>query len=171
MATSALGSPRASSEARPRSRARRVALRRVRSARRRGRAGQRGVLEVRSVRSGLFAARVEGAIGQRDHVKGIDDLGGFGQNHAVDGGVDVGHVEGPEVTRDFQASLWWSKKPATSTNLRVGRMSMIWWCSTSVTVVAYAGVMSTQLHETGLIQADGAGAIEAFLVGRERASP
>ena len=49
--------------------------------------------------SGLFgldstAHRVERAVGERDHVKGIDHLGGLGQDHRVDGRVDGRHVEG-----------------------------------------------------------------------------
>ena len=42
----------------------------------------------------------------------------------------------PKRIRSFQASGCRLIQPATSAYSRVGRMSMIWWCSTSATVVA-----------------------------------
>jgi hypothetical protein len=42
----------------------------------------------------------------------------------------------PKRIRSFHAAGCLSIQPATSTYLRVGRMSMIWWFSTSATVVA-----------------------------------
>ncbi len=42
----------------------------------------------------------------------------------------------PKVIRSFQAVGCLSKKPATSTKFRLGKMSMIRWLATSQTVVA-----------------------------------
>ena len=42
----------------------------------------------------------------------------------------------PKRMRSFQGSGCLSIQPATSVYLRVGRISMIWWFSTSATVVA-----------------------------------
>ena len=44
----------------------------------------------------------------------------------------------PKWMRSFQAPGCLSIQPATSVYLRVGKMSMIWWFSTSATVVAYS---------------------------------
>jgi hypothetical protein len=46
--------------------------------------------------------------------------------------AEVGDMSrAPKAIRSFQASGWSLIQPATSVYLRVGRMSMIWWCSTS----------------------------------------
>ena len=79
---------------------------------------------------------VEAAIGQRDDVEGVDHLGRFGQDDRVHRGIGGRHVEGAEADPFLPGSGCLSIQPATSVYLRVGRMSMIWWFSTSATVVA-----------------------------------
>jgi hypothetical protein len=42
----------------------------------------------------------------------------------------------PQRIRSFQPAGCLSSQAATSVKVREGTMSMIWWCSTSATVVA-----------------------------------
>ena len=91
--------------------------------------------------SGLFGLhpstdRIEAAVGQGDDVEGVDHLGRFGQHDAVDRRIGGRHVEGPEADPLLPGWGCLSIQPATSVYLRVGRISMIWWFSTSATVVA-----------------------------------
>ena len=75
----------------------------------------------------------------------------------------------PKRIRSFQASGWVSIQPATSVYLRVGRMSMIWWFSTSATVVAkLVCLYRAGLHEGGLVEPDGRRLVQPFAVGVEQ---
>ena len=52
--------------------------------------------------SGLFGLdvspdRIEGPIGERDDVEGVNHLGRLGQHDAVDGGIGGRHVKGSEA--------------------------------------------------------------------------
>ena len=59
---------------------------------------------------------VEGAVGQRDHMEGVDHLGGPGQHDAVDGGIGGRHVEGTKVDALLPGHLGClSSQAATST--------------------------------------------------------
>ena len=118
--------------------------------------------------SGLFVLDssphcVEGAIGQRDHVKGIDDLGGLGQDHRVDRGVDVGHVEGAVGDAGLPGFALVVQKARHVNEVARGQ-------DVDHLVVldvgdggGVAGVASAELHEARLVQANGAGAIESLL--------
>jgi len=122
---------------------------------------------------GLFvlhssAHAVQGAIGQRDHVKGIDHLGGLGQDHAVDRGVDVGHVEGavgdaglPGLALRIQKARHVHETARRQDvddpvvlDVRDGR--------------GVAGAVSAELHETRLVKSYGAGLVEAPAIGLEQ---
>ena len=126
--------------------------------------------------SGLFALDpsahlVEAAIGEGDHVKGIDHLGGLGQDHRVDGRVGRRHVKGT-VSDARLPGLALAVEKTGHVNVIAGRQDV------DDPVVLDVGdrrgvrrVVPAELDEARLVEADRARTIQALGVGLSSASP
>ena len=113
--------------------------------------------------------RVEAAVGQRDHVEGVDHLVGPGQHHRVHRRIGVGHVEGAEAD---------ALSPATGLFVQpAGHFGEVAGGEDVDDLVVLdighgGGVVgmapAAQAYELGLVEPDGSGAVEAFAVRLEQ---
>ena len=111
---------------------------------------------------------VEGAVGQCDHVEGVDHLGRFGKHDAVDGGIGGRHVEGAV----FDALL-----PGLGLFVQPGGHLHVVAAGQDVDDLVVldighgggvVGPVPRQAHEGGLVEADGGGLVQALAIGLEK---
>jgi hypothetical protein len=100
---------------------------------------------------------IEAAVGERDHLEGVDHRGRCGQHHCLDSRIDGGHVEGPEADLLLPRLGCLSNQPAVG--VFAGRTDLD---DLMVLHVGHPGgvvgvVRARELDERGLVEADGRG--------------
>ena len=169
MATSAPGSPSASSEPDARSPRRRASLRPEQHAVGPDRAGRPAAPMSDLFGLDLPADRVEAAVGQGDDVEGVDHLVRLGQHDRVDRRIGGRHVEGAEAD-PLLPGLGLFVDPARHIGVFAGREDV------DDLVVLHVGhrggvvgvAPRRELDEGGLVEADGRGLVQALAIGRQQ---